>query len=399
MEGIDFAGYNFDHFDTNNEDSCEMRLLSPCANPAWNEQGRAPPMLFAPMGIAPMLPDNWDCPPEKPTPPTYADLFPRQDLTEGLPLADHPFMPPALAFIATEDPRITLSRNMAEHFRFSLRYKKQLDVEIVEGKDLTGSNLMCAWNFAGNNGQTPIVPTCNPSWFSHFQCTITNKTENELVKIVVKNRSKGLLRNSIIGSFTIDPNEMIEDFQYDQWFRISRKSNEEVRCRFALTPPILDNFVFTLKQTAFSFANYTITEENGNTIFGVESESFDLVLRDVMGNRVLDLIKLVSGRKLFEIEPIFEIYVPGTDTLLATISRKCTLLRMEFFVEIAGERLQINRDSTVTLRQEDGEFAASFKPPAFLFKSFSMEIAPYQNVPLMLAIAVIMDHADSQVCD
>jgi len=192
----------------------------------------------------------------------------------------------------------------------------------------------------------------------------------------------------------------VEDFQYDQWFRISKKSNEEIRCRFGLTPPILDNFVFSIKQTAFSFAEYTVTEENGNKIFGVESEDIDLVLRDTVGNRALDIIKLGSGRKLYEIEPVCEIYVPGTNTLLATVSRKCTLLKMEFFVEIAGERLQVTRESsTVTMRHNDGEFVASIKPPTFLFKSFSIEIAPTQNVPMMLAIAIIMDHADTQVYD
>jgi len=379
-----------------NVDVCEgTSLLCPKANFAdWSHH--CPPF---PLSIAsvPSFPVQWDdgCPGENPTPVSYCDPNDCQMAFGPQPILD---------LKAVRDFQVSLARESAEYFGYILNHKRNLEIEIVEARNLSGSNTHCIVSLDTQKFQTPVVfKTSHPIWNSKFFLTVRDYNEEKKIKIKMKTKSTFL--KNMIGGCSIRPSDMHEMELYDQWIPLEREDSKsevgEVRIRSILGNPSLDSVIFNITQKGFS-SQFAVFEEMGNCIFSMEGKDDLHFLIDRFGTRVFDIRRRDTSRKVFQAEPVFDVYQAGTDRMLATVSRKVQLLKVEFFIEIMGERVISQRDkwnSNITLVKEDGSFVCFIKKPTISNKTMSVEIAPKENIPLILTLAAYINVEDTQISD
>jgi uncharacterized protein YxjI len=375
-------------------DVCEgTSLLCPKANFAdWSHH--CPPF---PISIAsvPSFPATWDdeCCGEDPTPVSFCD---GNEYQTELIAATNP--------IAMKDFQLSLARESAEYFGYILNHKRNLEVEIVEARNLAGNNSQCFVELDNQKFSTPIASkTTHPTWNTPILMTIRDYNDDCEVEINVKHR--GAFKKGSMGKCYIRPADMHEMEVYDQWVQLEKdgsKCSGEIRIRTVLGNPSLDSVVFSLVPKGSFSSNYTINDELGNTLFTIEGRDNFHYLVDRFGTRVFDIRRRNTTRKVFTAEPIFDVYQADTDNILATVSRKITLVKVEFFIDIMGQRVVSQRDkwnNNISLVKEDGSFVSFMKKPTMANKSMSVEIGPRENVPLLLCVTAFLNLEDSQFSD
>jgi len=231
------------------------------------------------------------------------------------------------------------------------------------------------------------------------------RDHNDESDLEIKVKSKSTFSSNIVGCCFLTPAEMHEQQPYDQWIQLFKEDSSvpcgELRIQYCIGSPTLDSILFVAQQKAFS-EELTFTEEFGSQVFATESHDDDICFIDRFGTRVFDVRKRDTSRRVFQVEPIFDVFQAGTDRILASVSRKVSLLKVEFFLEIMGERVISQRDKwngNISLVKEDGTFVAYIKKPTVINKTLSVEVAPSENVPLILAISSMLNNEDTQMAD
>lgn len=391
---MDYFGEGGLCYTTMASDVCEgTSLLSPKANFAdWSHH--CPPF---PVSIAsvPSFPASWDdCCGEDPTPVSFCD---GNECPTGF--------VPAMNPVAIRDFQLSMARESAEYFGYILNHKRNLEIEIVEARNLSSSNSQCFVSLDHQKFSTPIATkTSHPTWNTHVLMTIRDYNDECEVEINVKNR--GAFKKGSMGKCYIRPCDMHEMEVYDQWIQLQKddgsKCGGEIRIRTVLGNPSLDSVVFSINPKGSFSSNFTINDELGNSLFTIEGRDNFHYLVDRFGTRVFDIKRRDTSRKVFAAEPIFDVYQADTDNLLATVSRKITLLKVEFFLDIMGQRVVSQRDkwsNNITLSKEDGSFVSFMKKPTVSNKSISIEIGPRENVPLLLCVSAFLNLEDTQFSD
>jgi len=293
----------------------------------------------------------------------------------------------------------------------NVRYKRQLEVGILEAKELIFKgkeppNPYCSLSSGHLNGKsTHVMRTTNPSWNVNFNFVMNSMTYGKPMVLDVRSHSTGIFSSDqSIGICSFLPSQMQEGIKVDQWLRLihqEKKNSPQVatgdlHVSILISPPLVDSFLFVVKKEAFSFGDFHIKDENGISCFlVVGSWPNHFHFKDKFGRPTIEIKK----RSLIAIEPSYDLYQAGTKQLLMTITRRISFMTAHYDIETSGDRLDVQGDIFTSnykfVRKSNREIAAWTHREYFTYTdTYSVEISPTENVPLLLACIVVLEHEE-----
>jgi len=178
----------------------------------------------------------------------------------------------------------------------------------------------------------------------------------------------------------------------------SKKRHEtmgDVHLKLYKTLPVLDTFLFAVKQRAWSFGDFSITEPNGRRVFTVEgSWPNNFFFRDMFGREVI-----MIRRKFFSLNSTYEFFQPGTKNVLMTLQQQFFQFTPTYEIHVAGDSIKVVGDiwdqRFTCIRQSTGAMVANVTREYFTFTdTYAVEIAPTENVPMFLACVIAIEHEE-----
>lgn len=160
--------------------------------------------------------------------------------------------------------------------------------------------------------------------------------------------------------------------------------------------PLLDNFLFCCRRLAFSFGDFSITDEHRENIFFVEgSWPMKFYFKDKFGRNAVDIKK----RSFIAIEPSYDFYQAGTNQILMSITRRIAFMGEHYDIDSLGDQIIVQGDifafNFTFVRKRTNETIAIVDRQLFTFTdTYNVEIAPTENIPLLLACVIIIEYEE-----
>jgi len=301
---------------------------------------------------------------------------------------------------------------MAQQFGLNIRYRRQFQLDIIEARNLLfhgkeAPNPYCQISCAYIHSKIPaVMKTNNPHWNNTLPLSLNSISFGQPMTIEVKHHSTGIFSSDqLIGICSFLPSQIQEGIKMDQWLPIfhQEKKNQnqhsgEIHCSYLLSPPLVDSFLFVVKKNAWSFGDFRINDESGSPCFFVEgSWPKSFFFKSKTGQQIVHIKK----RSLIAIEPSYDIYQAGTQQLLMTITRRIAFMAVTYDIETNGDFLDIKGDIFSQcykfIRRRTGEVVVDTHREYFSWTdTYLVEIAPTENVPLLLACVVVLEHEEQK---
>jgi len=281
----------------------------------------------------------------------------------------------------------------------------------VEAKDLVigdkKGNLAYALveiNRTNARTKTTADRTSNPIWNTEFHMLINSRNWNSPAIISLWHHNT-FSSDKFLGQTAFMPQQLIANQQYDQVLTLQDNGKDPkhhidkgtLHLKYRIGAPSLDTFVFQVRQRVWSFGDFSIAEESGRRVFTVTgSWPMTWYLNDQFGRAVLDIKK----RSFIAIQPSYDFYVPGTKQMLMSITHQISFGGARFVIEMPNDTLEVRGniwDWTFTCyRPATNEVVACVNREWGWTDTYAVEIAPTENVPLMLACIIVIDHEEDK---
>jgi len=323
-----------------------------------------------------------------------------------------PLPPSGPTVYVTEDPRITAVRLMAEELGINVRYKRSLQLTIVEARIILSMkeipNAECKVRCGSVKAKTAVVEKSrDPTWNKKMRFMMNSLSYQQPLEFEVKHKGKGLFKSDhTIGTCSILPANIDENGENDKWLPLDPKKKDEkfepgaageLHVLLKKSKPILDCFLFVVRQRVWSYGDFSIHDEQRNPVFSVEGKwPMDFFFRDKFGKETIRIQK----RSLLAFQPSYDLYQAGTKTLLMTITRAVEFFNEVYLIQGAnGDRLDVIGDvwaySFNFRRRSTGEVVAGISRDTWAYEnSYVAEILPTENIPLLLACVVVIEHEE-----
>ncbi len=105
----------------------------------------------------------------------------------------------------------------------------------------------------------------------------------------------------------------------------------------------------------------------------------------------------IKKRSLIAFEPTYDFYQPGTKNLWMSITKEFSFMTRFFRIELPLEKDQIHLEGVWGdyrfVRKSSGAFVGTAQKEYFTFTdTYVVQIAPTENIPLIMACAIILEH-------
>lgn len=149
---------------------------------------------------------------------------------------------------------------------------------------------------------------------------------------------------------------------------------------------------YQIRQRVFSLGDrYNIKDEFGDDRYVVSSEIFSfghkLRIEDLSGNELIYI-----EQELFHFLPVYNIYSGGQ--LAASVKKELSFFKAKFDIESSNGNYSIEGDylSHEFSIMKNGIEAACVSKQWFAFSdTYGVDIADFEDQPLMLALAIVVD--------
>jgi len=223
------------------------------------------------------------------------------------------------------------------------------------------------------------------------------------MEIEVKHH-KSIVSDQLIGLIFVQPLKTPENQIVDNWYELMadpRKKNDEpaevkrgeIHLKLTLSPAVLDNFLFLVRQQLWSFGDFSIKDQTGNRIFQVEgSWPMNFYLQDNFGNTLINIKK----RSLIAFQPSYDLYDPATGGMCMSITHEISFGASKFRVDMPNDGMVIRGnyyEQDYQFYRADGSVVClARRDPWAWTDSYVVEISPTENIPLMLCAIIVIDH-------
>jgi len=312
------------------------------------------------------------------------------------------------------DPRISNVQSIAAQFGLTIRYKREFTISVIEAAhlppvDKNGNYAYCLLRLSRFSKKTNATKdrTCSPVWNCGFQWIIDSRTWGCPMEFDVYHHNM-IWTDTLLGTSVLQPLQLQDDIEYDQWLQLNippsyKKpsgstplNNPSLHLKYKLGKAQLDNFIFCVKRCWWTFGDFSIKEENGRKVFSVEgSWPMKWLLYDQFGRPVFNIRK----RSLISFQPSYDIYIPGTEQLVSTITHEISFSGASFRIESSNDHLQVKgnifNSTFICLRPATNEIVAQLEREYFTStETYAVSISPTENVPLLLAYVIVVEHEE-----
>jgi len=320
-----------------------------------------------------------------------------------------PLMQPQMQqVVVLEDPVVIRAKQIAAYFGLSVRWRRDLTISVVEARNIpsTGkhdSDSYIKISLGYLKGQTKTAEkTLNPVWNAEFKFILNTQTEGQAVDIQCFHH-KMITSDIFLGKIALLPATLPEMQMQDLWIPFedkpdSKKKREtygDLHLRLLKTVPVLDTFLFCIRQRSWSFGDFSITEPSGRKVFNVEgSWPNHFFFRDMFGREVITI-----KRQFFSLNAKYEFFQPGTKNILGTLSQRFMDFSNSYDIHVAGDSIRVMGDiwdhRFTCIRNSNGAMVANVTREYFSWTdTYAVEIAPTENVPMFLACVIALEHED-----
>jgi len=197
-----------------------------------------------------------------------------------------------------------------------------------------------------------------------------------------------VLSDDEVARGTVAPNQLVEGAKVG--VTIPLEPQGEISLTIGLSVPYLENYKFSLNSDFLSIGNYHIADPSGNNVFRVQGHiGSNFELKDMSDHDLLHIKK----RSFFSLQPSFDLFLPNQPQPILTVTKQ---LDFGISFQISGPRgnFRVAGDPIVwdfKFFDETGRRVAFVS--GITGGAFSVEIAPDQDLPLLLACLMIIGNS------